>query len=71
MDPRKTGVGTHALRPLKLDREFYRNRPRYQAWQGKSGLFQALKGGFRFSTPAKRAAKGRGRRGPVEFARQR
>src|SRR3981189_602626 len=24
LDPRNTGVGTHALRPLKLDREFYR-----------------------------------------------
>src|ERR1700738_4136085 len=33
---RKTGVGTHALRPLKLDREFYRFMRWAQAWHRSS-----------------------------------
>src|SRR5450432_3970043 len=31
---RKTGVGTHALRPLKLDREFYTFMPPAQVFRG-------------------------------------
>src|ERR1700676_1190048 len=35
---RKTGVGTHALRPLKLDREFYTFMPPAQVFRGLNGL---------------------------------
>src|SRR5258708_36018971 len=34
---RKTGVGTHALRPLKLDREFYTFMPHAQVFRGLGG----------------------------------